>query len=152
MATFAVTGNDTLIIDEGVINDLANGDAGVLTHPDDIGNIEIGKNGNAIFSKNEAGKRAELVLRVILGSPTDRRLQAKHVLQDQNFAGTIPMTGEFIKKVGDGVGGVKNITYLLSGGIFTKNIDVKTNTTGDVEQSIAIYTIGFASAKRAIGQ
>lgn len=152
MATFAVTGNDTLIIDDYVINDLADGDAGALTHPDEIGTIAIGKNGNAIFSKNESGKRAELSLRVILGSPTDRMLQSKHTLQDQNFAGTIPMTGEFIKKVGDGVGNVKNISYVLAGGIFTKQIDVKTNTSGDVEQSIAIYTIGFAVAKRAIGQ
>lgn len=150
MSTVAITGNDVVILDDTIINDLADGDAGTLTHPDDIANIAIGKNGNAIFSKNESGKRGELVLRVLLGSPADRFLQSRHVQQDQNFAGFIPMTGEFIKKVGDGQGNVTNVSYLMSGGVFTKVVDAKTNTAGDVEQSIAIYTMQFAISKRAI--
>lgn len=151
MNTVSMTGNDSLIIDNTLIDDLADGDSFDLTFPDDIATVTIGKDGNAIFSKNESGNRAEGVIRVLRGSPKDKYLNQKLNLQQQNFAGTVLMNGEFIKKVGNGQGLVTSDTYLLQGGLFTKYVPGKTNSTGDAETSISIYTVQFAKAGRVIG-
>lgn len=151
MATVSMTGNDTIIINERVLTDLADGDCVNLTFPDDIANLAKGKNGNTIYSLNESGKRAENVIRVIRGSDDDKYLNNLLTQMQANFAGFILMTGEFIKKVGDGKGTITNDTYILSGGIFTKQVEAKNNVAGETEQSVSIYTLQFANAPRAIG-
>lgn len=151
MKTVSMTGADSLLLNNTLIDDLADGDAFALTFPDDIATVTIGKDGNAIFSKNEAGNRAEGVMRVLRGSPKDKFLNNLLTLQQQNFAGTILLNGEFIKKVGDGKGTITSDTYLLQSGVFTKMVEAKTNSAGEAEQSISIYTVQFASAGRVIG-
>lgn len=151
MKTVSMTGGDSLLVNDTLIDDLADGDAFDLTFPEDIATVTIGKDGNAIFSKNEAGNRAEGVLRVLRGSPKDKYLNNLLTLQQQNFAGTILLTGEFIKKVGNGQGVITSDTYILQGGIFTKMVPGKTNSSGDPEQSVSIYTIQFAQAGRSLG-
>ncbi len=151
MATVTMTGNDIHIINGRLLTDLADGDCAALTFPDDIASVTIGKNGNAIYSLNESGERAENVLRVIRGSNDDKYLNNLMSQQKANFAGFVLMTGEFIKKIGDGTGKVTNDTYLTAGGIFTKRVEAKTNTAGEAEQSISVYTINFANAPRTIG-
>ena len=151
MKTITMTGNDSLILNNTLIDDLADGDAFDLTFPEDISTVTIGKDGNAIFSKNEAGSRAEGVARVLRGSPKDKYLNNLLTLQQQNFAGMTLLNGEFIKKVGNGAGQVTSDTYLLQAGLFTKFVPAKTNSAGEAEQSVSIYTISFASAARVIG-
>ncbi len=150
MSTVSLTGSDTIILNNRVIVDLADGNVADLTFPNEIANVKTGKNGNAIYSLNESGKQAEFKLRLILGSSDDKFLQGLMALQQNNFAETVLLNGSFIKKVGDGAGVVTSAQYICSGGIFTKQIEGKSNVDGEVDQSIAMYTIKFSNAPRVI--
>jgi len=151
MATISMTGSDTIKLNNRILADLADGDVGTLTFPNDIATIKTGKNGNAIFGLNETGRQAELTLRVIRGSDDDKFLNNLRANQRNNFAGFTLMTGEFSKLVGDGSGNVTADKYLLSGGVFAKNTEAKSNVEGDTEQSVSIYPLKFAEAVRVIG-
>ena len=60
------------------------------------------------------------------------------------------MIAEFIKKLGDGQGNILSDIYVLSGGIFMKQVEGKSNVEGDTEQSVAIYMMKFSNAPRAL--
>lgn len=150
MSTVAMTGSDTLILNSRVLADFADGDIAALTYPNDIAQVKTGKNGNSLYGLNESGKQSEAVIRIVRGSPDDKFLNNLLALQQNNFAGFILMIGEFIKRVGDGQGNIANDTYLMSGGIFVKAIEAKTNTEGEVEQSVAVYHMKFSNSPRII--
>jgi hypothetical protein len=150
MSTVALSGSDVVNINNRVFADVADGDFANLTYPNEIANVKTGKNGNSIYSFNATGKQCDFVIRVIRGSSDDKFLNNLLSLQDNNFAGTVLLVGEFIKKIGDGEGNVASDTYILSGGIFVKRVEAKSNAEGDTEQSVAIYTMRFANAPRAI--
>lgn len=150
MSTVALSGNDVVMINDRIFADLADGDAAVLSFPNDIANVKTGKNGNSIYGLNESGKQCELVVRIIRGSSDDKFMNGLLTQQQANFAGTVLMVGELIKKIGDGVGNQQFDTYILSGGVFTKQIPAKSNVEGDTEQSVAVYTMKFSLAPRVI--
>lgn len=150
MSTVAMSGKDTININNRVLNDLADQDCVHLTYPNDVANVKTGKNGNSIYSLNESGRQCEVVARVIRGSSDDKFLNNLLVQQINDFAGFPLMIGEFIKRVGDGQSNVANDTYILSGGVFTKNVEAKNNVEGDTEQSIVMYHMKFSNAPRAI--
>lgn len=150
MATVAMSGSDTTIVNNRVLRDLADGECVLLEFPNDIAQVKIGKNGNAIYGLNETGKMAEITLRVIRASSDDKFLQNLLTQQQANFAGFPLMNGEFIKQVGDGQANVSNDTYITGGGVFSKSIPAKSNVEGDTEQSVSIYKIKYASAARVI--
>jgi len=150
MSTTALTGNDSIIINNRLFTDLADGDCITLTYPSEIAQVKTGKNGNSLYALNETGKQSEVKIRVIRGSGDDKYLLNLLSNQQTNFAGTVLMIGEFIKQVGDGQGNLSFDTYVLSGGIFTKQIEAKMNVEGDTAQSIAEYHMKFSNAPRAI--
>lgn len=150
MAAVALSGSDTIKINNKILADFADGDVAVLNFPNELANVKTGKNGNSIYSFNETGRQCELVLRVIRGSADDKFMQSLLSSMKANFSSFILMTGEFIKKVGDGAGNLTNDTYVMSGGIFTKDIEAKSNTEGDAAQSVVVYTMKFANGPRAI--
>jgi hypothetical protein len=152
MGSIALSGNDTINIQGTILTDLADGNAVELTFPNDIANVKIGKNGNAIYGLNTTGQTAEVKMRMMRASSDDKFLNGLLVAQQLNFAGTILIFGQFIKKLGDGLGNITSDTYILSGGIFVKIPEAKSNVEGETEQSVTIYTIRFANtpAPRAI--
>ena len=150
MSTVAMSGSDAVILNNRLLSDLADGDAVHLTYPNDIANVKTGKNGNSIYGLNASGKQADLVLRVVRGSADDKYLMNLLTQQQLNFEGTVLNQGEFIKKLGDGAGNVTSDTYLVSGGVFTKQVEGKSNMEGDTEQSIAIYHLKFSNAPRTL--
>ena len=150
MNSISLTGNDTIIINNRVVNDLTDGDCAVLEFPNNIADLKTGKNGNVIYALNETGKQCDLKLRVLRGSADDKFLNGLMAVQNANFAGFVLLTGEFIKKIGDGLGSINNDTYIMSGGIFMKQVAAKNNVEGDTEQSVAIYEIKYANAPRVI--
>lgn len=150
MSTVAMSGSDTIKINNRILADLADTDTAVLTFPNDIASVKTGKNGNSIYGLNETGKQCELVLRIIRGSADDKFLNNLMANQQNGFASFILMTGEFVKRIGDGLGNVANDTYITSGGVFTKQIEAKSNIEGDTEQSVAIYHLKFSNAPRII--
>jgi hypothetical protein len=150
MATVALTGADLIIINSKVISDLADADVASLEFPNNIADVKTGKNGNSIYALNESGKNSELTLRVIRGSGDDKFLNQLLSSQNNNFAGTVLLVGEFVKKVGDGTGKITSDTYVCSGGIFTRFVPAKSNVDGDTGQSVCEYKIKFSNTPRVL--
>jgi hypothetical protein len=150
MSTVTMSGNDTIMINNRILADLPDGDVAVLTFPNDIANVKTGKNGNSIFSLNESGRQADLVLRVMRGSADDKYLNGLLTQQLANFAGTVLLNGEFIKLLGDGQGNITRDTYITGGGVFVKRVEAKSNVEGDIEQNIATYRIKYTNAPRVM--
>ena len=88
--------------------------------------------------------------RVIRGGATDKFLLSLLSNQQANFAGTVLMIGQFIKKIGDGQGNITSDSYILSGGVFTKIPEAKSNVEGETDQSIAMWTLKFSNAPRVL--
>jgi hypothetical protein len=146
----ALSGNDTAVLNNHLFSDFADQNCVELTFPTEIASVKTGKNGNSIYGLNETGKQSEVKWRLLRGSADDQFLNNLLVQQQSNFAGFPLMQGTFIKKIGDGLGNITSDTYIMSGGIFTKQVDAKMNVEGDTEQSIVIYTMKFSNAPRAI--
>lgn len=150
MSTIAMSGSDTVKINGRLLTDMADGDVAALTYPNDIAAVKTGKNGNSLYSLNESGKQADLVLRVIRGSNDDKFINNLLANQQNNFAGFVLMIGEFTKVIGDGAANLSRDTYITSGGVFSKQTEAKSNVEGDTEQSVAIYHMKFSNAPRVI--
>lgn len=150
MSAVALSGSDTININNRVLTDLADGNCVEMTFPNDIANVKTGKNGNSIYGLNESGKQCEVKVRILRGSADDKFLNGLLAQQQANFAGTVLLIGQFIKKIGNGQGNITSDTYIMGGGIFTKIPEAKTNVEGETEQSIAIYTIRFSNAPRVL--
>ena len=151
MSSFVLTGADTIIINDEVIADLANGTVATLEFDTDIATATIGKDGNAILAPNAQGDQGVLTLRLPLAGYSDRRLNGLMSQQKANFVNTVTLTGGLFKKVGDGQGNVQTVSYSCSGGFFQRNISAQSNVEGDGEQGVAVYQILFTSCKRSIG-
>lgn len=150
MSTVAMSGSDTLQLNNHIFANLGTGDVAILTYPNEIASVKTGKNGNSVYGLNETGKNAELAIKVIRGSTDDKFLLALLNQQQLNFAGFVLMTGEFVKKIGDGAGKISSDTYIVSGGVFTHIPEAKSNVEGDTEQSEIPYKIKFSNAPRTI--
>lgn len=151
MPAVAMSGNDSFTLNDRIFADLATGTWGELTYPNDVAAVKTGKNDNTIYGQNQAGKNADFLLRVIRGSPDDKFLNGLFAQQNNNFAGFVLLNGQLVKKIGQGNGKIINDTYVLTGGVFAKPVEAKSNVDGDTEQSEAIYRFRFALAPRAIG-
>lgn len=149
MSTYALTGKDTIIINDIPLNDFADGDIGTLEIPNNIFAMQTGKDGNTIFALDESGNNATLTVRLMMSSNDDKRLNGL-VPKSDNFAETILMTGAVVKQVGDGQGNVSYNTYTLAGGMIQKKPNIKTNVNGDTTQAVVEYTILFANGNRSI--
>ena len=150
MTTFRLVGNDTFILNARVLADFGHGEVGKITFSTDIATVKTGKTKNAVFASNASGDQATLEVRVLRGSDDDKFLNTQVTTYKSNPVGYTLMTGTITKKLGDGAGNIINDTFVLSGGVPSKNVEVTSNVEGDVEQAITIYTFQFASAARVI--
>lgn len=150
MSTVSLSGNDIVNLNNRVFSDFADGDVADLKYPNDIAGVKTGKNGNTLYVLNETGKQAEFMLRLIRGSSDDKFLNSLLASQQANFAGFPLMIGEFVKRIGDGKGVVTNDTYILGGGVFTKQPEAKSNVEGDTNASVIIYTFKFSNVPRGL--
>lgn len=149
MSTYALTGDDTVIINDLPVNDYADNTIGTLEIPNDMFAMSTGKNGNTIFALDEKGNNATLTLRVLMSSNDDKRFNGM-VPQSRNFASTVLANGSVIKQVGDGAGNISYNTYMLRGGMISKKPQMAIDVAGDTNQSVVEYTFQFASAERSI--
>lgn len=150
MSSVAMSGSDALTLNNRLLADFADGDYANLEFPNGVADVKTGKNGNSIYSFNATGKQSDLTIRVLRGSADDKFLNNLLALQQGNFSSFILMTGNMVKKIGDGEGNVSNDTYVMSGGIFAEQVGAKSNVEGDTEQSVSIYKLKFSNAPRAI--
>lgn len=150
MSENVFTGKDTLEIDNILINDGANGKVIEIKYPNNKSNLETGKDGNSIITYIANGQNCEVTLRVLLGGKTDQYLTLRNSQFDNDPASFIALTGKFTKRVGDGTGSTKKITYDLMGGIFMKNVETEEDVSGDIEQAVAIYNLKFIRGLKTI--
>lgn len=150
MSTITLCGSDVIKINDRILNDFADGDNVTLTFPNDLSAIKTGKNGNSIYSFNHSGMQCEVEMRICRGTADDKFLNNLLSLYKNNPAAFSLLTGEFIKNLGDGSGNILADTYILSGGVFQKNVDVVENAEGDTNQAVAVYTFLFSNAPRSI--
>lgn len=152
MAVYALTGNDTLIINERVINDLADGSTISISFDNDSVGISTGKDDNTIFSDNRQGSNASLELRLVRGSAQDIYFNGLSIQQSRDLPSFPLMKGSFSKRIGDGFGEVRFDNYVLLGGVFTKRMpQVNENLNGETDQGVSIYNITFAIGSRSLG-
>ena len=149
MATVTITGEDTLVLFDRVLTDLADGDVSAITFPNDLVTMKTGKNGNTIFSENANGNNAEMVIRLNKGSGDDRFLQGRLDAQSRDFASAVLANGSFVKAMGDGDGNKVNEVYVLKGGTIYKGVESKDNVEGDTTQAVSVYNMRFAVAGRS---
>ena len=149
MATYALTGDDSIIINDIPLKDFANNDIGTLDLPNNLFDLATGKNGNTIFALDESGNNATLTVRLLMSSADDKRLNGM-IPKSDGFAQTILATGSVVKQIGDGQGNVSYNTYVLAGGMVQKKPSIKSNVNADDSQAVIEYVIQFAEANRAI--
>lgn len=147
----ALTGKDTTILDSRMLTDFGTGDVVNIEAPNNLVELKQGKNGNAIYAYNASGKQVNVTVRVIRGSADDKYLASRMQEYINDPAGFILISGEFIKRSGDGAGNITNEVYTLSGGVIQKMPGGKENVEGDTEQAISIYVIVFSNADRVMG-
>lgn len=151
MAQYSLTGNDTLILNDRIFNDLVDGSTINITFPNEKTGHTTGKNGNTVYATDKQGLNAECELRLLAGSKDDIWLNGINIEQERDLPAFTLLNGSFTKRIGDGTGNVKFINYVLQGGVIRQNIDAQENLQGETEQGIAIYRLFFAQASRAIG-
>jgi hypothetical protein len=147
---FALTGKDTIIINDRLLNDFGTGDVCTLTFPNDLTDILVGKNGNTIFTYNLNGRQADVEIKVVQGSPDDKFLNSLFLAMTNDFAAFKLLKGEFTKRIGDGSGAINSISFNLQAGTFKKGLDTKENVEGDKDQAQVMYKLAFSSAERSI--
>jgi len=150
MATSSLTGADTVQINDRVFNDFGDGDIVTISYPNELVSVKTGKNGNSIYAFNETGRQVDVEIRVLRASPDDKFLNSIKLGMERDFSAFSLLSGEFVKRVGDGLGNVSREVYSLSGGVFTQSVDTKSNVEGDTEQSISLYRLKFTNAPKSI--
>lgn len=147
----ALTGKDTSIIGTRILADLADGDCVNLDFPNNLVEAKIGKNGNTVYAFNATGKQATATIRVLRGSADDKYFSSEMNAYINDPAAYTLMSGEFIKRIGDGEGNITADIYQFKGGVIQKIPTVKENVEGATDQGVSIYTIIFANTARIMG-
>lgn len=150
MATYNLVSDGTLTLWDRVFNDFADDDISAITFPNDLVTVKTGKNGNTIYSKNEPGRNATCVLRLIRGSSDDQFVQNRLSEMKRDFVSTVLASGQLALRIGDGEANIVTDVILLKGGVVTRPVDTKENVSGDTSQGVSVYNITFAEADRGI--
>lgn len=146
----AMSGNDSVTLNNRVLSNLGTGDYAKLSFAADIAAVKTGKNGNSTYAYNATGNQAELEIRLIRGTADDQFLLGLLAQQQSNFAGFPLLTGELVKVLGDGQANIAHDTYTCAGGVFLKNPEAMSNAEGNTEQSETVWHIKFSNAPRTI--
>jgi hypothetical protein len=146
----SLTGNDITIINDRIFNDLADGDAINLDFPNNLVEGKKGKNRNAMITFNATGEQVTVTIRVLKASPDDKFLNNQLNLYRNNKSGYTLLTGEFIKRIGDGFGNITNEAYTMGAGYVQKIPNSKENVEGDSEQAVTIYQLMFMNTDRSL--
>ena len=150
MTTYAITGDDSLLLNARLLEDLTDGSVVTISYDNERVGLSTGKNGTTVFADNRQGVNATVELRVLIGSKTDKFLNGLSIEQENDTIGFTLLSGIFSKRIGDGNGNIQYLRYALNGGMFSKFPDTQENNTGDTEQGTAVYTLKFAAVDRAI--
>lgn len=150
MGDTSITGLDTVQIDGRIFNDLADGTPFEIEYPEPFGMMKVGKNNNAIYAKNSNGIKADVTIRVLIGSSDDQYLLGRMAQWNADESSFVLMTSMFVKRIGDGAGNVQSKVYNMIGGYFSSGVAARTVAEGDTEQSVAVYKMQFLAVPASI--
>ena len=150
----AYTASDVLVAEdyngEWILSDFADGTVAELSAPNELSAITTGYNGNSLGAHNEPGRQRDLTLRVVKGSSDDKRLNANYNLwknRDRKFK---PLSIDFTKNIAHSDGSVTNDRVSCFFGLPTGQPTQMTDTTGNTEQVVSVYTIRFGNSERSM--
>lgn len=143
------TSNDILEFDGELLTNLCDGDCAIITYPNELHGMKTGKGGNTVGAHNEMGREAELVVRVIKGSPDDKRLNSQLIKWKDRADDFAPSSAVFTKVIVVD-GGITNEVTTLKFGLPVKCVETKENVEGDTEQCISSYHYRFGDSLRAL--
>lgn len=150
MATYSLTGNDTLTLFDRVFRDFGDGVVLTATYPNDLFTKSTGKNGNTLYSQNQQGRNVDVEIRLLRGSSDDAFMQEEMNSRIANFASQSLISGEFVKLIGDGAGNIQRDVMTVSGGLFMRKVDSQDAQDGSTDAAIALYRLSFADGARSI--
>ena len=171
MSQVSLTGNDTISIGGSagpsfggalggflatlagasyILTAFGDGDNAELTFPNDLTMVKTGKNGNSIYSLNAPGQQAQLVVRILRGTPDHKYLNSIQQAYLLNPPGFVLLTSKLTKRIGDGRGGITNNIYNLTGGVPTKRPGTVSNVEGNTDQALAVFTYMFTGSLETI--
>lgn len=149
--SYRLTGDDTLILWDRTITDLADGDVVTIVADNNIASSVVGKGGNIIVAKDEQGKKCTVTLRLLKGSSDDSFIQGYYKTYENDSALFTFGNGSFSKRLGDGSGNVVYDTRYLKAIHFTKPpYDATWNVNGATDQAVTVYTFQ-AIIERTLG-
>ena len=144
----SLNGNDVIILNGRLMTKFFDKDYGVLNFPNENANVKVGKNGNAVITLVNMGRLGELTLRILLGTTDDafiNSIQRAFQIDPPTFS---TVTGQIVKRSGDGQGTPRDVVYDLLGGVPTTVPEAKSNSDGDEEQGVVIWKFKFARGSR----
>ena len=151
MSTIALTGKDSHIVNGRILNDFASGDCVKIEFENDLTVVKKGKNGNTIYALNETGKMAKATYRMLAGGADDQFFQSLLASYLNDPAAFTLLTAQSQKRLGDGAGNIKPVTYSMTGGVITKYPGMVENADGNTDQALVEWEIVFGQAPRSIG-
>lgn len=150
MADISLNGNDTITINGYLYTKFADKDYGLLTFPEELAKFKVGKSGNATISFNNMGRLGELTLRLMVGTVDDALInsfQTAYMADPPSFS---LLSGQVVKRTGDGRGNQRNVVYHLQGGLPVTIPEQHSNSDGDEEQGVVVWKIKFARGARQV--
>lgn len=148
--TDTLVGQDTIVINGRSLTNLGYGTVVDISIPTALVEIESGKDGSAIYAMNQAGRQAEVKIRVLAGSPDDVFLNGINEDFKADFASSTLINASFIKRTGDGQGNIVVTSWVLSGGVPGNAPADKWDVNGNTEQALMEYSYKFARAERQL--
>ena len=144
----AIAGNDVLIINGQVFTGFADADAIKFEPQGPISQMKVSKDGNSIYAMQYEGIKAKLTVRLLRGSFDDIFLNGllQQWIADPSLF--VLMAGSYVKRIGDGKGGLVNEVYQMAGGVFETIPAGTSNMDGNTEQSVTVYTFLFRNDAR----
>jgi hypothetical protein len=147
-ATSAITQLDTLQINNQVISTFANNDCGKVTFPNELVEIDVGKNGNVLAAINFKGFICDFEIRLVMGASDDQYLNG---LLNQFMSGSPSFnTGFFTKNFVDANSNVVSASISVQGGFIQKAPEMIISANGNIEQTVALWKLRFGYWNRVV--
>lgn len=145
---YSLNGSDTITLNGTLLTKFFDKDYGLLTFPNEVANMKVGKSGNAVITKVSMGTLGELTLRILLGTSDDSTINSIQRAWLNDPASFVLASGQVVKRTGDGKGNIRNVVYSLYGGVPVMIPESHSNSDGDEEQGVAIWKLKFANGSR----
>lgn len=152
--TDSYTAQDVIILEdykgEWQVTDFADGSVVELEAPNELSSITTGFNGNGLGAHNEPGRQRNCTLRIVRGGADDKRINESYNFWKNRDLRFKPLKAKFVKNVAHEDGSITKDTTECKFGLPSGQPVFTVDTTGNIEQVVAIYTIQFADSKRSM--